>query len=293
MAMPRGEWLATLGERVGDLSVALSFATRLPVALVSRPDSPPLARALRVLPLVGALVGAMAAVTYLIAVAFGLESGLAALLAIAASVLVTGALHEDGLADFTDGIGGGATVELRLTIMRDSRIGTFGVLAIFFVLGLRVMALAQLGSLAATLAISALVAAASLSRVAPVLLLDRLPPARRDGLSWQAGRPDSPAVREAMIIGLLVAGLALIPAAGAGALSPPSWPLCSPISGRRRCRGGRSAARPETPRVLPSRSQSLPSSWRSPPWRHPADRSLSRAAIHHPLEIARQRLRII
>ena len=110
----------------------------------------------------------------------------AAALAVAATVAVTGALHEDGLADVADGFGGGATRERKLEIMRDSRIGTYGVCALILSFILRISALTNLGDPALVTAV--LVAAHAAAR-APIPAFMRLvPAARTDGLSADAGR---------------------------------------------------------------------------------------------------------
>ena len=101
---------------------------------------------------------------------------------------LTGALHEDGLADTADGFGGGATREAKLDIMRDSRIGTFGVMALIFSIGLRTVAIADIGTRWHVFA--ALIAAHALSRGVLPAAMHRLDPARDDGLGASAGRPE-------------------------------------------------------------------------------------------------------
>src|SRR5437763_523525 len=93
------------------------------------------------LPLIGLIVGAIAALVLLGAAWIGMTPAVAAGLALAAAVLVTGGLHEDGLADTADGLGGGKDRDHKLAIMRDSRIGSYGVLALMLTLGLRWSAL--------------------------------------------------------------------------------------------------------------------------------------------------------
>jgi hypothetical protein len=112
---------------------------------------------------------------------------LAALIAVAATVAVTGALHEDGLADTVDGFGGGGDRERKLQIMRDSRIGTYGVVALVLALGARVVALASFEDDAD--AIAALVLCQAASRALIVAVMRRAPLARSDGLAASAGRP--------------------------------------------------------------------------------------------------------
>src|ERR1700760_415860 len=125
---------------------AFTFLTRLPLGSAHTDVPPPsLADASGAFPLVGLVIGAIGGIAYAIASALALPALAAALIAIAATALITGALHEDGLADTADGFGGGATREMKLEIMRDSRIGTFGVLALIFSIGLRAIAIADTG----------------------------------------------------------------------------------------------------------------------------------------------------
>ena len=146
---------------------AVQFLTRLPVPSFADFEPAWITRSARYFPLVGVLVGAACAGVLL--AAGQLWSGpLSALLAIAAGVLITGGFHEDGLADTADGLGGGQTIERRLEIMKDSRIGTYGVLALGLVLAIKVAALAVLPLAMAALA---LVAAHGAGRVAAVAVM--------------------------------------------------------------------------------------------------------------------------
>ncbi|TPE46613.1 adenosylcobinamide-GDP ribazoletransferase [Amaricoccus solimangrovi] len=121
--------------------LACQFLTRLPIP--ARWDAGRMAAAPRWYPAAGLVVGALAAAAYgLAALRFG--SGLAALAALGAGMLVTGCLHEDGFADVCDGIGGGASRERALEIMRDSRLGTYGVAGLALMLLARWQALAEL-----------------------------------------------------------------------------------------------------------------------------------------------------
>ena len=197
-----------LGDVLHDGKVALAFLTRLPV----RPDRPwqgaDLAASVAMFPLVGILVGILGAVAFAAAAALGLPPLPAALLAIAALVCSTGALHEDGLADLTDGLGG-ATRAQRLEIMRDPRVGSFGVIALTLALAARAGALAALAGPAEVGA--ALVAAAALSRALLPAAMLALPQARADGLAARAGRPHPARVAAAVAIALLIALLLLPP----------------------------------------------------------------------------------
>ena len=170
---------------LAQIQLAFLLLTRLPVGRLPDP-APGLNAAAWAFPLAGLAVGVGAALVFWGATALGLPLGLAALLGLCAQIALCGALHEDGLADLADGLWGGHTRERRLEIMRDSRIGSYGVLALILSLALRWQALVYLGTLDFTLALQALVAMAMLSRVAPVALLALLPAARADGLGHSA-----------------------------------------------------------------------------------------------------------
>ncbi len=193
-------WLA-------DIAAALALLTTWPVAERWQAGAA-WPRALRALPLVGAGLGVLGGVVWWLAhdVA-GLGALAAALLALLAVVIASGALHEDGLADFADALGG-RTREKRLRIMRDARIGGFGVLALIFAVALQVAALLALGQRGVVVLASALVLAHAASRLAAVWLMHALPHARDDGLSVGAGRPDAATLAHAalvVIVGLAVA----------------------------------------------------------------------------------------
>lgn len=170
-----------------DLTEAVRFSTRLPVASAGFAEGGDLARASWALPIAGALVGAIGAVVYWLAYSVGLAPFPAATLSVAATLLVTGGLHEDGLADTADGFGGGTTRERRLDIMRDSRVGSFGACALSLALLLRVGAVAALAEPA--LVAPALVAAHGAARSILPIFMRLTPPARADGLAAAAGRP--------------------------------------------------------------------------------------------------------
>ncbi len=205
-----------------DLRAALRFLTRVPVRGARREgDGPPLGRAVRAFPIVGALVGLVAGIVYGIACGLGLPEIVAAVLAVGAGALVTGALHEDGLADMADGFGGGATRERKLAIMRDSRIGAYGVIALVVVLAAKVGAIADLG--ATGLVVAGMVAAAAASRAAMPALMLWMEPARSDGLAADAGRPPAThvwtglALAAVLAVGLLTwSGLVAFLIAGLG-----------------------------------------------------------------------------
>ncbi len=154
---------------------AIQFFTRIPVPAWVGHSAQQLDQAARYFPLVGVLVGALsAAVLWLGAQVLPLS--LAVGLSMAAGILITGAFHEDGLSDFADGMGGGHTLEKMLAIMKDSRVGAYGVIAIVLVLLLKYQALLALGDLhSLPLLAAALVAAHSVSRLlaASIMLTQR------------------------------------------------------------------------------------------------------------------------
>jgi adenosylcobinamide-GDP ribazoletransferase len=203
---------------LADLAACLRFFSRLPLP----PDDgamPDFRRAARALPAAGALLGGCGAAALLLARALGLAPPIAATLAVAALLLATGALHEDGLADLADGFGGGATKERKLDIMRDSRLGAYGAAALILALLLRVFALAALCDASALRAALALVATGAVSRAAALLPLYLLPPARADGAGAAAQAPSLGTLRAALGLAALFALAPLVAgAAPKGAL---------------------------------------------------------------------------
>src|SRR4029079_4674632 len=138
-----------------------------------------LARALWSAPVVGIVVALAGAAVYAVATALHVPPLPAAALAVAATLVLTGGLHEDGLADVADGFGGGGTRERKLEIMRDSRIGSYGVCVLILSFVLRIAALASFGD--AGLVAAALVAAHAAARAPIAAFMALVPPARIDG----------------------------------------------------------------------------------------------------------------
>jgi adenosylcobinamide-GDP ribazoletransferase len=204
-------WEAIAGWR-RDVAVAGRFLTWLPMPAVEDLGERTLAESARAFPFVGLAVGALAAIAFLIAAQLGWHPLAGAGLALATACLATGALHEDGLADVADGFGGGASRDDKLAIMRDSRIGSFGVLALVFSVGLRAGALVSFRDAGA--AALALIAAHTFSRAVLPAAMRTLPPARAEGLGFDAGQPSPDAVALAGLIGALLAVLFLGLAAG-------------------------------------------------------------------------------
>ncbi len=202
-----------LEQRAEELKASIVFSTRLPLL---RATPVALAKAAWAFPVAGLLVGFVGAAVYGLAHRVGLPPWPAAALSVAATLLVTGCLHEDGLADTVDGFGGGNTHEQKLDIMRDSRIGAYGVCALILALLLRVSALA---SIATTVPVGwALLASHGGGRAAMVVLMFLLPPARADGLSFGAGRPPGDSVAAAAALGFLILALCLGPWRGVAAV---------------------------------------------------------------------------
>ncbi|MBL8659682.1 MAG: adenosylcobinamide-GDP ribazoletransferase [Rhodospirillales bacterium] len=181
---------AALAETLDSLRAAASFLTRLPLSPELRPARDFLARASVAFPIVGAAIGAAGGVIYALFAAFALPPLVCAFAALAFGAALTGALHEDGLADFCDGIGGGRDRHDRLRIMRDSHNGSYGTLALVMSVGIRAALLA--GIAAAGPVTAALVAAGAVSRGLLPAIMGLMAPARADGLGATAGQPSRP-----------------------------------------------------------------------------------------------------
>jgi adenosylcobinamide-GDP ribazoletransferase len=190
-----------------DLRTGLGFLTRLPPGPRLPVTGEDLSRASWTFPMIGAGIGAIAALVYWLAHALNLPAFVGAVLAVAATLLLTGCLHEDGLADTADGFGAGGSVTRRLEIMRDSQIGTYGAAALMISLLLRAGALASLADPA--LAAAALFAAHCGARAALPVFMRRVPAARKDGLAADAGAPPQGSAALAILIGLVVVLLCL------------------------------------------------------------------------------------
>ena len=192
---------------------AVQFLTRVPVPAWVGHSPDQLDRAVRYFPLVGVGVGLLASVVYSLLWPH-LGRPAAAVLSLAATLLATGAFHEDGLADSCDGLFGGWTRDDVLRIMKDSRIGTFGAAGLFVALALKVALLSG-----PTLGPAAIVAAHAGSRFAAVSLIAVLPYVRKSEQGAKAkpvaGAVDGPALLIAGLCGLvpmLILGTAALPA---------------------------------------------------------------------------------
>jgi adenosylcobinamide-GDP ribazoletransferase len=203
----------TLGD---EFRAALALLTRIPLPAAPDDAGQPFdyRQAAKVFPLVGAGIGAAGGVVLVLGNALGLPALVAVCLAIAATVALTGALHEDGLADTADGFGGGATVTRKLEIMADSRIGTFGAVAVTLSIVLRISTLAALLPAGGLRAAAALIAAETASRGAMVKLWHDLPAARPGGMADRAGPPDNRATFFAIASALVIVAAAIVPTFG-------------------------------------------------------------------------------
>jgi adenosylcobinamide-GDP ribazoletransferase len=184
-----------------DLMTGLGFFTRLPV----RPGDMALSEAARLFSVIGALIGLGATLIYVLGLWIGLSSLMSAILAIAATALVTGALHEDGLADFADMLGVRGDRLRKLSVMRDSTIGSYGTLALIFISLMKVAALMELavpGQVA-----GALISAHALGRGVLPLIMRTYPLARSNGLAVHAGKPPVNGTYLALVLGAVIAGL--------------------------------------------------------------------------------------
>jgi len=203
-------WLRT---RIDEARLAFMLLSRLPMGQVE--GDRPMGRTGWAYPLVGAVLGALTGLVYIGLVAAGLPPVAAALTAVAAGMLLTGAMHEDGLADTLDGFGGGRTPARKLEIMKDSRIGTFGVAGLVVAIGLRVSLIAAFPDPAQ--AVLALVAAGAVSRAGLPAMMAWLPAATASGLGRSAMRGAGRKVAAAAAI----LGLAVLVAAQGLAWSVP------------------------------------------------------------------------
>ncbi|MET4684343.1 adenosylcobinamide-GDP ribazoletransferase [Brevundimonas faecalis] len=218
---------------------AVQFLTRLPTPQLRGFQPEWIQQSARYYPLTGQIVGILSAVV-LYGAAQIWSPWIAALLAVGSGVGLTGGFHEDGLADTADGLGGGQTRARRLEIMKDSRLGSYGALALGLTLALRVAALAMLVAVSPWIAVVALVASHGLGRAAAVAAMTVMPYGGDPGMAKE-GRPDRASLMS-LTVGVLIAlwPLAFLPllagAAGLGlgliAGMAPAWSAWRLIGGR-------------------------------------------------------------
>ena len=195
-----------LRQRLEEVGLAFGLLTRLPMPAFDVRTAASLASSFWVFPIAGAFIGLAGATIFAAVRAAGLSDQIGAILGLCTMVVLTGALHEDGFADFWDGVGGGKTLERRLEIMRDSRIGTFGVVALVaaFLTAVELMAMHARH----WPGLGVIVAAGAVSRVAIVLPLCLLPAARSDGLAQYFGVPSFAVQLAGVLIAAGLTGLA-------------------------------------------------------------------------------------
>lgn len=162
---------------VATFLLAVQFLTRLPVQSAGLYTPARMAASVRYYPLVGLLIGGIAAGVFWVAYQV-FSVPIAVLLSMAASLVLTGAFHEDGLADTFDGIGGGHSPDQSLEIMKDSRIGTYGCTALMIVLGLKAVALSGLSPVLLPIT---MVAGHSLSRFSSLMVIATSRYVRKEG----------------------------------------------------------------------------------------------------------------
>ena len=158
---------------------AVRFFTRIPIPDRIPHSAESLNHAARYFPAVGLLVGSISAIAFLIAILF-VPSSVAVLIAMGSSIYLTGAFHEDGLSDMTDGLGGGWEKMRILEIMKDSRVGSYGVIAITMALLSKFVLLDSFDPLWVPFL---LITAHAFSRYCAVLIMAGLPYVREDTLS--------------------------------------------------------------------------------------------------------------
>ncbi|KSB90703.1 cobalamin synthase [Caulobacter vibrioides] len=188
-----------IGRQLQLLLCAVQFLTRLPTPPLRGFEPDWITRSARYFPLVGLLVGGICALV-LLAAGQVWSGWVPALLALGVGLLLTGGFHEDGLADTADGLGGGLTRERRLEIMKDSRVGTYGVLALLAVLGTKAATLASLTPMNAALA---LLAAHGIGRVAAVATMAALPHVSDRADAKYKPAPDGVKPAEVLVAALL------------------------------------------------------------------------------------------
>ena len=194
-----------------DIARSVGFLSRFPVPdrfFVGHDGS--LSRAVRAFPIAGLLIALPPAALFATLLAGRADPMLSALLALALQTFLTGALHEDGLGDTADGIGGGRDRESALRIMKDSRIGSHGAVSLILSFAIRAAALAALAQVSTPISAGlALLGIAAVTRAAMVWHWSRLPSARVDGVAASAGAPEATATTIALASGAVL-GLFLI-----------------------------------------------------------------------------------
>ncbi len=174
---------------IAEILVSLQFLTRIPIPFMRTIDPPKLGQSMRFFGIAGGVIGALNGLVLIGLNQLHVPPMMVAVLACGFGLMITGALHEDGLADSFDGLFGGRDLEHRLLIMKDSRIGTYGASALMVAMLMRVSAYIAIINLPAHYIILILAAVGAFSRAMVVDMMWATRPARSDGLSVMAGRP--------------------------------------------------------------------------------------------------------
>lgn len=209
-------------EAINAVLRSIAFLTRLPVPAGAFATARPLGEDAWAFPLAGLAAALPAAGFLLLASLIELSIPTSAIGAVIVLVVVTGALHEDGLADVADALGGQRPREEALTIMKDSRIGAYGALALILSMFARISLLADLAASADRLAAMLFLLAAAGSRGAMVWLWSSLPSARWEGVASRVGAPSPRAGRAAASVG---AAVVAIPALALGGFAAAILPV--------------------------------------------------------------------
>ena len=205
-----------IGNYATDLARAVAFLSRIPMpSFAFGGFNGKLDRASRTFPMAGIFIALLPALVFLLMLGLHADRLMSAFCALAVQAALTGALHEDGIADCADGLGGGRDRDHALSIMKDSRIGTYGAISLILSFALRAAALAAIARAAPPLAAAlAIPAIACISRAAIVWHWHRLPPAKPDGVAAAAGQPGEGAMHMALVSGCLLSALMLWPSFG-------------------------------------------------------------------------------
>lgn len=209
-----------LREFFGDILRSVAFLSRIPMPSgLFEGHQGGLSRTVRGFPAAGILILLPSSIVLWLLLSLDADPLIAAIVALAIQVLVTGALHEDGLADSADGLFGGRDREHALAIMKDSHIGSYGTVALILGFGLRAASIAALArELSPSAAAACVLAVAALSRMLLIWHWTFLPSAREKGVAAGAGAPSRQAFHLAVVTGLLLAGLMLLPVTSLSAI---------------------------------------------------------------------------
>ncbi|MBT6342933.1 MAG: adenosylcobinamide-GDP ribazoletransferase [Tateyamaria sp.] len=180
--------------KLWDLAVAMVLLTRLPLPDLPKHAFSNPARSVWAYPIVGLILGIIVGLVSWVCTKLNFSDGITAGIILGALIILTGAMHEDGLADTFDGLWGGLDITKRLEIMRDSHIGVYGVLALIVATGLRWLSLTEV-------TVTDILTALVISRAMMPLLMWAMPNARETGLSHSIGRPRLTSV----VIGIFIA----------------------------------------------------------------------------------------